>query len=66
MNEKQEEINRLYEVNIIAGWAKNQLRILQEMIDDRLNDKDFGDKFPLKMEWISGEIARIKDGLKVI
>ena len=34
--ENQEKMNELYQVNNTAGWAKEQLRILRDMLDERL------------------------------
>jgi hypothetical protein len=58
---KEEIINNLYKVNTIAGWAKNQLRILSETLEDRVTGNI---KSPLSQEWILEEIKRIENGLK--
>jgi hypothetical protein len=58
-----ERINNLYKVNTIAGWAKNQLKILAEMLEDRVSEVI---KEPLSQEWLLGEVTRVKNGLATV
>ncbi len=61
----QERINELYQVNNTAGWAKEQLRILRDILDDRLLNPEVFAKHPISMSFISKEINRIIQGIKV-
>ncbi len=61
----QERINVLYQVNNTAGWAKEQIRIIPDMLDDRLLNPEVFAKYPISMNFISKEINRIIQGIKV-
>ena len=64
MDEKEKY--RLYNAVNTAGWAKSQLKILHEMLDDRAKDGDFNNSHPLSMEWLASETKRIMDGFEII
>lgn len=53
----KERIAELYSVNTVAMWARNNLLILQEMLEEKKNSG-------LKIEWIAGEVKKIRDGLQ--
>jgi hypothetical protein len=54
--------NSLYATNTTAAWAKAQLRILHDMLDDRNTGVI---KTPLSMSWIAQEINRIETGIQL-
>lgn len=63
MDEK--DINRLYKTKNTAGWAKQQLNILHEMLDDRAKNGDLNNSHPLSVEWLAKETKRISDGIEI-
>lgn len=56
-------INNLYTCHNTACWAKGQLRILVEMIDDRITGKV--NLPPLAPSFIVKELVRIANGIFV-
>jgi hypothetical protein len=60
MSEKRivsaEQLNRLYTTRNTAGWAKEQLRILSDMLEYKDRDQ----------EWILKEVKRISEGIEII
>ena len=64
--ETEERINELWKVNNTASWAKEQLRILRDMLDDRLLNPEVFAKHPISMKFVSNEISRILQGIEVV
>ena len=60
----EQRIKDLYNVNTTAGWANNRLRILIEMMEDRLR-KDFPLP-PLDPQWIINDLRKTMDGLQTV
>lgn len=52
----EQRIKDLYKVNTNSGWAKNRLRILKEMMEDRIKNKELGQ---LPRDFILEEITEI-------
>lgn len=50
-----DRINQLYRCHNTAAWAKQQLRLLQEMAESR--------KIPA---WLTEELHRIRNGIRLI
>ena len=65
MNELEERLNKLQRNNNTAAWAREQLRILRDMLDDRILDPEFGKKHPLSMDFVAKDINRIIQGMEV-
>ena len=51
---EETRLNSLYKTNNVAGWAKQQLRMLSEMAEER--------KLP---DWYIRETKRIMNGIEV-
>lgn len=54
-----ERLNRLYEVNTVAGWAKNRLRILIEILEE----KHIPNKNEQRNNWILNNLKEIYEDL---
>jgi len=54
--------NELSKVNLTAGWAKHQLGILIEMIQDRQETGGI----PVSESFLVSELQRIKDGISLL
>jgi len=52
-------VNELYTVNNTAAWAKEQLRIIADM----LNDRNLSE---ITKRWFVDEIRNIKDGIRIL
>ena len=66
MTDIEDRLNKLQIANNTASWGKEQLRILRDMIDDRILDPDFNSKHPLKMDFVAKEINRIIQGIEIV
>ncbi len=66
MENIEAKINKLQIANNTSAWAKGQLRILRDMIDDRILDPEFNSKHPLKMDFVAKEINRIIQGIEIV
>jgi len=58
----EQRIKDLYKMNTVTGWAKNRLRILKEMMEDRgkYNQE------PLSQSFILKELQEIHDKMVVV
>lgn len=64
--DQEELLKRLNKYQIAhntASWAKEQLRILNDMVSDRVADETIP---PLSMRWLSNELKRIRDGIEIV
>jgi lipopolysaccharide biosynthesis protein len=66
MSDIEDRLNKLQIANNTSAWARGQLRILRDMIDDRILDPEFGNKHPLSMDFVAKEINRIIQGMEVV
>jgi len=62
MDSSEARVNSLYKTNATATWAKNQLRILHDMVEDR-NTGTFTTS--LTMQWLASELERIEKGILI-
>ena len=58
----EQRIKDLYKMNIVTGWAKNRLRILKEMMEDR---KKFNEE-PVSQSFILKELQEIHDKITFV
>lgn len=58
----EQRIKELYNVNTVTSWAKERLRILKEMLEDR---KKFDDLEPVSQDFILKEIKEIHDKMVI-
>jgi hypothetical protein len=59
----KERIDKLYQINTIAGWARENLAVLSEMLKSESVNILSG---PERIKWIKKEIDRIKDKIEVV
>ena len=58
----EQRIKDLYNANLTLGWAKERIRILTEMLEDRL--KPDCPLLPVKPEWLTKTLREIHDKMK--
>ena len=62
----EDRLNKLQIANNTASWGKEQLRILRDMLDDRILDAELRKNHPLSINWVSSEINRIIQGIEIV
>jgi len=59
----EQRIKDLYKMNTVTGWAKNRLRVLKEMLEDREKGSDLP---PVSQSFILKELQEIHDKMVVV
>jgi len=59
----EERINLMYQMNTNVGWAKNELKIIIGMLEDRLTDESLE---PVDLFWLVDDLNKIMNGLETI
>ena len=59
----EQRIKDLYKMNLVTGLAKNRLKILKEMMEDR---KKFDDLEPVSQDFILEELKEIYDKMIIV
>lgn len=57
------ELGKLTKVNLTAGWAKERLRILIEMMVDREKGDDLR---PINIKWLREQLENIRNGIEIV
>lgn len=57
------EFGKLTKVNLTAGWAKERLRILIEMMIDRERGNDLR---PIDIIWLREQLEKIRNGIEIV
>jgi len=59
----KQRINLMYQMNTNVGWAKNELKIIIGMLEDRLTDDSLE---PVDPFWLVDDLNKIMNGLETI
>ena len=59
----KQRINLMYQMNTNVGWAKNELKIIIGMLEDRLTDESLE---PVDLFWLVDDLNKIMNGLETI
>jgi len=59
----EQRIKDLYNVNTTCGWAKNRLRILIQMLEDRIK---YDDLPPVNQQWMIDDLKKTMNGLDTV
>ena len=53
----------MYQMDTNVGWAKNRLRILIEMLEERIDNDTFP---PVNRQWMIDDLKKTMNGLETI
>ena len=59
----KQRINLMYQMDTNVGWAKNRLRILIEMLEERIDNDTFP---PVNRQWMIDDLKKTMNGLETI